>query len=70
LREDAALLVSEGYGLGDVWAMPLAMLWTEADIAQERIHNRVAMESVLIRAAVIDVLSGGNHLRESLEELR
>jgi len=46
------------------------MLWTEADIARERIHYRVATESVLIRAAIVDVLSGGNHLRDSLEELR
>lgn len=46
------------------------MLWVEGDIARERIHVRMAAESVLIRAAIIDVLSGGNHLRDSLEELR
>lgn len=45
------------------------MLWTEAEIARERIHSRIGVESVLIRAAIVDVLSGGDHLRESLERL-
>lgn len=46
------------------------MLWTEADIAREREHDRMATETVLIREAVIDVVVGGTHLSEALKELR
>lgn len=45
------------------------MLWTEAEIARDRINSRIATETVLIRAAIIDVVIGGGHFRESLKDL-
>jgi hypothetical protein len=46
------------------------MLWTEAEIAREREHDRMAIETILIRAAVADIAFGGAKLREALKELR
>lgn len=50
--------------------MPLSMLWTEAAIVRDRVIEIMGTEAILIRAAVIDVVSGGNHLADTLEELR
>lgn len=61
---------TEGFPRHVVWAFPLATLWTEAEIARDRIRDRIITESILIQAAVIDVLSGGDVLRNAIKELR
>lgn len=49
--------------------MPLATLWTEAEIARDRINGRIATEAILIRAAIVDSIAGGNHLGDSIDRL-
>lgn len=70
LREDASLLIAEGYGYGVANALPLAVLWTEARIVRDRVNSRMATEATLLKAAVVDVIAGSRHLNEALELLR
>jgi len=50
--------------------MPLAMLWTEAETIRDRETERVATESTLIHAAIVDVLAGTKHLATAIEDMR
>lgn len=53
-----------------MWSFPLAMLWTEVEIARDHDLNRMATEAILIRSAIVDVVAGGNHLQQTLEDMR
>lgn len=69
LRRDASLLIAEGWSYGIAYALPLAVLWTEAELIRDRINGRIATESILIQAAVVDVIGGGRNLMSALEKL-
>lgn len=69
LRRDASLLIAEGWSHGVAYALPLAVLWTEAELIRERVNNRIATETILIQAAVVDVVGGGRHLKTALDKL-
>jgi len=69
LRRDASALIAEGWSYSVAYALPLATLWTEAELIRERIHTRMSTEAVLLQAAVVDVVGGGGHLVKALEKL-
>lgn len=63
-------MIAEGWGYRVAYALPLAVLWTEAQIVRDRINTRIATEATLLKAAVVDVIAGSRHLNEALERLR
>jgi hypothetical protein len=38
-------------------------------LVRERVNTRISTEAILLQAAVVDVLGGGEHLRNALEKL-
>jgi hypothetical protein len=71
LRIDASLLISEGHVYARKY--PLAMLWTEAELARERINTRLATEAALLHAVAMAVMTpkgkGVPHLNKTLRML-
>ncbi len=68
-RRDASLLMAEGHP--DSWDYPLALLWNESRIAQQRINGVLATESLLIYEAIAAVYTGKlDTLKESIRSLR
>lgn len=53
---------------------PLAMLWTEAELARERVNARLATEAVLLQQVAVAVLTpkgkGVKHLNETLRKMQ
>lgn len=53
---------------------PLAMLWTEAELARERVNARLATEATLLHQVAIAVLTpkgrGVKHLTKTLRKLQ
>jgi hypothetical protein len=53
---------------------PLAVLWTEVEIARERVNGRIATEAVMIHQAAVAVLSpkgkGLTAFNKTLRKLR
>jgi hypothetical protein len=70
LRRDASLLISEGFANANKIA--LATLWTEADIARQRIADRIASEATILQTAMASIVSkkGGSAFEKALKVLR
>lgn len=60
--------MSEGHSAARQY--PLAVLWSEARFARQRINERMATEVALTHAAIVDVLCGKSHLDEALKRLK
>ena len=69
LRQQANLLVAEGYSENSVWSMPLGMIWTEAVLSTRRVRGDAIMNAVLIHAAIVDAVAGGGHLKRVIERV-
>lgn len=63
-----SLLLSEGHTEADRY--PLAKVWSEVYLARERIRDRISQETVLMHAAMVDVLGGKSTLKNTLEKMR
>ena len=72
MRIDASLLMAEGHRYARKY--PLAMLWTEAELARERVNARLATEATLLHQVAIAVLTpkgkGVDHLNKTLRKLQ
>lgn len=68
LRSELSLLLANGHV--DAAHYTVGKTWLEARIVRTRESGRMETEAILLRAAVVDVLSGGSHLKDTLERLR
>jgi hypothetical protein len=66
-RAVVSFLRSEGHPAASRY--PLAYAWNEAAFARQRINGRIATETVLIHAAIVQAIAGGEHLKTTMEKL-
>lgn len=68
MRIDASFLLAEGHTAARRY--PLVVLWQEAQIARERVNQRIVTEALLIDAAIIRGVSGdGKHFEALIKGL-
>ncbi len=72
MRIAVSLLFSEGHQHANRY--PLARVWYEVQIVNERINNRIATETTLMHAAMVAVVApkgaGNKHLQKLLKGMR
>jgi hypothetical protein len=72
LRTAVSLLFSEGHHNANRY--PIARVWYETQIVNERVNNRIATETTLMHAAMVAVVApkgaGNKQLQKLLKGLR
>jgi hypothetical protein len=49
--------------------LPIGVLWTETELVQHRLKEAQKVNSILIHAAIVDVIGSGGHFKKVLESI-